>query len=128
MRADGLGHRADRGAGGLSRTGGRAAKAAGSRRRRCGMGELTLRIVTPKGLTVDEHGLDEIVVRRREEGDRPGSEIAVFRRHGPTLIRTADCVVRFRRGGRVGRVRVEKGVTEVLGEIVTMLVPGAERV
>ena len=38
------------------------------------MGEITLRGVTPKGVAVDERELDEEVVRRREENDRPGSE------------------------------------------------------
>lgn len=91
------------------------------------MGELTLRIVTPRGVTIDEHELDEVVVRRREDDGSPGSEIAVLRHHGPTLVRSAECVVRYRRGASVSRVRVDKGVTEVLDQVVTMLVPVAER-
>ena len=91
------------------------------------MGEITLRVVTPRGLTIDERDLDEVVMRRREAGDHLGSEVAVLRHHGPTLLRTADCVVRYRRGTSVSRVHVEPGVAEVLDEIVTMLVPAAER-
>jgi len=93
------------------------------------VGDIHLRVVTPKGVVVEEAGLDEVVVRRRETGaaGEAGSEIAVLRRHGPLLMATAATVVRYRRGADVSRIAVEPGVTEVLDEIVTILVPSAAR-
>lgn len=94
------------------------------------VGDITLRIVTPRGLVAEEHRLDEVVLRRREEGVEGGvgSEIAVLRRHGPTLVRTAGAEVRYRRGEHVERLRTGQGVAEVADETVTLLVPTAERV
>ncbi len=93
------------------------------------MGTIRLRVVTPKGVALEETGLDEVVVRRREAGaeGEAGSEVAVLRRHGPLLMATAAAVVRYRRGTDVQHVAVEQGVTEVLDEVVTVLVPSASK-
>jgi F0F1-type ATP synthase epsilon subunit len=90
------------------------------------VGAIVLRVVTPKGVVLEERGLDEVVLRRREEAHASGSEIAVLRRHGPTLLQTGSGIVRYRRGEHRGQVRVEPGVAEVLGEVVTVLSPMAE--
>jgi F0F1-type ATP synthase epsilon subunit len=86
-------------------------------------------VVTPKGLAIEEHRLDEVVLKRREEGVEGGvgSEIAILRRHGPTLVRTAAAEVRYRRGDHVGRLQAGPGVAEIADETVTLLVPGVQR-
>ncbi|TLM65834.1 MAG: hypothetical protein FDZ70_10780 [Actinobacteria bacterium] len=87
---------------------------------------LTLEIVTPTGVALAETELDSVVVRRREDRFDPGSEIVILKSHGPLLVSSAACVVRFRAGGRIGAVRVGRGVAEVLRDRVTVLAREAE--
>ena len=83
---------------------------------------VTLEVVTPRGLELTEEGLDEVVMRRREREFVPGSEVAVFPRHGPMLVRVPASPVRFTKGGRVVTFRVGAGFVEVLDDHVTFLV------
>jgi F0F1-type ATP synthase epsilon subunit len=88
---------------------------------------LTLEVVTPLGGFLREGGIDEIVMRRREGRFTPGSEVAVFPAHGPMLVRMADSELRYRKGGRLHRLRVRGGVAEVRDDVVTVMSPTAER-
>ncbi len=92
------------------------------------MNSLTLDVITPRGHPVHETGLDEVVLRRREDAHDPGSEIAVLPGHAPMLVRTCEHDLRFRRGDVVRSVRTAAGVAEVLGGTVTVLVPSAKGV
>jgi F0F1-type ATP synthase epsilon subunit len=92
------------------------------------MALLTLEIVTPLGTFLERDDVEEVVVRRREPVHDPGSEVGIFPRHSPLLLSSAAHVLRYRRGGRIHRVRVEAGFVEVYGDRVTAMVPRAERV
>jgi F0F1-type ATP synthase epsilon subunit len=91
-------------------------------------GDLRLTVVTPRGVVVEQAGLDEVVLRRRETDHDPGSEVVILRRHGPLLMQTPACQVRYRRGARERRVQVGPGTAEVLDDWVTVLAQSAERV
>jgi F0F1-type ATP synthase epsilon subunit len=88
---------------------------------------IVLEIVTPRGLTLHEAGLDEVVLRRREPGHDPGSEVAILRNHGPELMTTCAHELRYRRGGRISCVSVGPGVAEVLDGHVTVLVTATDQ-
>jgi F0F1-type ATP synthase epsilon subunit len=90
------------------------------------VGGIILEIVTPKGLTLHETGLDEVVLRRREPGHDPGSQVAILRNHGPELMTTCAHELHYRRGEHVSRVSVGPGVAEVLDGHVTVLVTATD--
>lgn len=89
------------------------------------MGTVALRVVTPHGLFVEERDLDDVVVRRRESRFELGSEIAVFRRHGPLIVRMPACTARCVRGDHSGLLEVGGGFAEVYLDRVTLVVSSA---
>ena len=89
-------------------------------------GPISLEVVTPLGMVLEQAGLDEVVVRRRERRFEKGSEIAVFPSHGPLLVRLAPSTVRYVRGRARGTFHVDSGFAEVHDDRVTLVVAGAE--
>ena len=83
---------------------------------------LTFDIVTGKGLTHHEEGLDRVVIRRREADFVPGSEIGICVHHGPLLMQTQACTVRLVRGAHTVPLDVEPGVLEVVDDRITLVV------
>jgi F0F1-type ATP synthase epsilon subunit len=82
---------------------------------------LTFDIVTPAGARLHETSVERIVVRRREPGHDPGSEVAIFPHHGPLLMQTQACSVRLTRAGSTEELSVGPGVVEVFHDHVTLV-------
>lgn len=89
---------------------------------------LALEIVTPDGPAVDERGVEVVVLRRRERRFDPGSEVAVFPLHAPTLVRLGIAPLRYRRAGRTFHVAVDGGFAEVRRDRVLVVTPRCGRV
>jgi len=85
--------------------------------------KLVLEIVTPDGPILTEHGVDAVVLRRREERFELGSEIAILPLHAPTLIRIPVAPARYRRGGRTFHLAVGGGFAEVERDRVLVVTP-----
>lgn len=91
------------------------------------MSALTLEVVTPMGVLLTEEEVDEVVVRRKERRFDPGSEVAVFPRHGPLLVRITDSTARYLKGGRVSQLELGGGFVEVYLDRVTVMASTARR-
>jgi F0F1-type ATP synthase epsilon subunit len=89
---------------------------------------LTLEIVTPDGLALQEGGIEFVVLHRREPRFEVGSEIAIFPFHAPLLVRLAVAPVRYRKGADTVHLAVEAGFGEVVGDRVVIVTPRCERV
>ena len=89
---------------------------------------LTLQIVTPDGMALQESGVDVVVLHRRERRFEPGSEIAVFPLHGPLLVRLPIAPLRYYKAGERVHLAVGGGFAEVLKDRVLVVTPRAERV
>jgi F-type H+-transporting ATPase subunit epsilon len=89
---------------------------------------LVLEIVTPDGCVLVEDGVEVVVLRRREVRFERGSEIAVFPRHAPMLLRMPIAPVRYRRGGETVHLAVAGGFAEVKRDRVHVLTPRCERI
>ena len=84
------------------------------------MRTLTLDIVSPLGRQLRVDGLDEIVVRRREEEREFGSEVAILKGHAPLLMQVQPCTLRYRKGDETRVLDIDKGVLEVWDDTVTI--------
>jgi F0F1-type ATP synthase epsilon subunit len=82
---------------------------------------LVFDIVTPAGNRLHEEVVDCVVVRRLEATHDPGSEVAIYPRHGPLLMRTQAGTARFRRGAFTQELPVGYGVLEVYRDHVTLI-------
>jgi F0F1-type ATP synthase epsilon subunit len=82
---------------------------------------LTLDIAGPAGRRLHEVAVDSIVFRRREDVHIPGSEVAILPMHGPLLMQTQPCVMRFTRAGATHQMEVGAGVLEVFRDQVTLV-------
>jgi hypothetical protein len=92
------------------------------------VGPIRLEVVCPTGAGLVEEDLDEVVFRRREDRDGPGSHVSILPRHGALLAHSAAGELSWRRGPSVGRAITGEGVVEVLDERVLVLVPDVRRV
>ncbi len=89
---------------------------------------LVLQIVTPDGQSLKEKQVDVVVFRRREKRFELGSEIALFPRHAPTLIRIPVAPVRYRKGERTSYVAVGGGFVEIKENQVLVVTPRFEKI
>jgi F0F1-type ATP synthase epsilon subunit len=89
---------------------------------------LVLEIVTPDGVALRESSVDAVVFRRRERRFELGSEIAVFPRHAPLLVRIPVAPVRFHQRGATVHLAVGGGFAEVLEDRVRIVTPRVHRV
>lgn len=89
---------------------------------------LVLQIITPDGQSLKEKQVDVVVIRRREKRFELGSEIALFPRHAPTLIRIPVGPLRYRKGGRTTYVAVGGGFVEIKKNQVVVITPRFEKV
>ena len=89
---------------------------------------LILRIITPDGQSLNEQGVDVIVFRRKEKHFELGSEIAIFPRHAPLLIRIPVAPVRYRKGERTLFAAVGGGFVEIRGNEVLVVTPRFEKI
>ncbi len=89
---------------------------------------LVLEIVTPDGPALREEAVEVVVLRRREPRFEAGSEVAIFPRHAPLLVRMPIAPVRFRAGGRTLHLAAAGGFAEVKHDRVLIVTPRLERV
>jgi F-type H+-transporting ATPase subunit epsilon len=89
---------------------------------------LSLEIVTPDGVALEERGLDLVVVRRREPEREVGSEVAVYPRHEPLLVRLPVAPVRFYTGTDITYLAVSGGFAEVNGNRIVIVTPRCQRI
>ena len=89
---------------------------------------LVLQIVTPDGQSLKEKQVDVVVFRRKEKRFELGSEIALFPRHAPTLIRIPVAPVRYRKGERSYYVAVGGGFVEIKENQVLVVTPRFEKI
>jgi F-type H+-transporting ATPase subunit epsilon len=89
---------------------------------------LVLQIVTPDGQSLKEKQVDVVVFRRKEKRFELGSEIALFPRHAPTLIRIPVAPVRYRKGERIAYVAVGGGFVEIRENEVLVVTPRFEKI
>jgi F0F1-type ATP synthase epsilon subunit len=82
---------------------------------------LTLDIAGSAGSRLHEVAVDSIVFRRREVDHDPGSEVAILPSHGPLLMQTQPCIMRFTRAGSTHQMEVGAGVLEVFRDHVTLV-------
>lgn len=89
---------------------------------------LVLQIITPDGQSLKEKQVDAVVVRRREKRFELGSEIALFPRHAPALIRIPVAPMRYRKGERTYHVAVGGGFVEIKENQVLVVTPRFEKI
>ncbi len=89
---------------------------------------LVLKIITPDGQSLKEKQVDVVVFRRKEKRFELGSEIALFPRHAPTLIRIPVAPVRYRKGARTYYVAVGGGFVEIKENQVLVVTPRFEKI
>jgi F0F1-type ATP synthase epsilon subunit len=82
---------------------------------------LVFDVVTPAGSRLHEEAVDCVVVRRLEAAHDLGSEVAIYPRHGPLLMRTQAGTARFKRGAVTRELSVGYGVLEVYRDHVTLV-------
>ena len=85
--------------------------------------QLVLQIITPDGQSLSETQVDHVVFRRKEMHFELGSEIAVFPRHAPMLIRIPVAPVRYHKGDDITHVAVSGGFVEIRGNEVVVVTP-----
>jgi len=89
---------------------------------------LALEIVTPDGVALTETGVEVVVLRRRERRFEIGSEIAIFPRHGPMLVRIPVAPAKYERGGETVHLALSGGFAEVRMDRVVVVTPRCSRV
>ncbi len=89
---------------------------------------LVLEIVTPDEKSMKEKRVDVIVCRRREKHFERGSEIALFPRHAPELIRIPIAPLRYRKGEQTWYVAVGGGFVEIKEDQVLVVTPRFEKI
>jgi len=89
---------------------------------------LVLQIITPDGKTLKEKQIDVLVVRRKEKRFELGSEIAVFPRHAPTLIRIPIAPLRYRKEERTTYVAAGGGFVEIKDNQILVVTPRFEKI
>ena len=89
---------------------------------------LVLQIVTPDGQSLKEKQVDVVVFRRKEKRFELGSEIALFPRHAPTLIRIPVAPVCYRKEERTYYVAVGGGFVEIKENQVLVVTPRFEKI
>jgi len=88
---------------------------------------LVLQIITPDGQSLKEKQVDAVVVRRREKHFELGSEVALFPRHAPILIRIPVAPLRYRMGERTMYVAVGGGFMEIKDDQIVVVTPRFEK-
>jgi F-type H+-transporting ATPase subunit epsilon len=89
---------------------------------------LVLQIITPDGKTLKEKQINVLVVRRKEKRFELGSEIAVFPRHAPTLIRIPIAPLRYRKEERTTYVAAGGGFVEIKDNQILVVTPRFEKI
>ncbi len=89
---------------------------------------LGLKIITPDGKSLYEEQVHAVVFRRMEKRFELGSEIALFPRHAPALIRIPVSPLRYRKGEQTWYVAVGGGFVEIKENQVLVITPRFEKI
>ena len=89
---------------------------------------LVLQIITPDGRSLRATQVDAVVFRRKEKRFELGSEIALFPRHAPMLIRIPVAPVRYRKGEETTDVAVGGGFVEIKDNEILVVTPRFEKI
>ncbi len=89
---------------------------------------LDLEIITPDGKSLNEKQVHAVIFRRREKRFELGSEIALFPRHAPALIRIPVAPLRYRKGEQTWYVAVGGGFVEIKENQVLVVTPRFEKI
>ena len=89
---------------------------------------LVLQIITPDGRSLRATQVDAVVFRRKEKRFELGSEIALFPRHAPMLIRIPVAPVRYRKGEETTYVAVGGGFVEIKDNEILVVTPRFEKI
>lgn len=92
------------------------------------MSNLTLEIVTPEKIVLNEDNIDFVGVEFLQEDEIKKSELGIMKGHAPMLMRLAIAPVRYKKGEDTFYAVVAGGFLEVKDNIITILSPGAELV
>lgn len=90
--------------------------------------KLSLIVVTPEKIVVDESGIEIIVVKtpKTEELNPTINETGIMSDHAPMLARMAVAEMRYKKKNKTHYVAVAGGFLEVNNNVVTVLSSGAE--
>jgi len=89
---------------------------------------IVLEILTPDGVALQEDGVEFVVLRRHERSFDVGSEIAVYPRHAPMLVRIPIAAARYGKGGETVSLALRGGFAEVRHDHVVIVTPRCTRV
>jgi F-type H+-transporting ATPase subunit epsilon len=84
---------------------------------------ITLEIVTPDGVALQESAIDRVILHRREQRFERGSEVAVFPHHAPMLIRLPVAPARYCRSNDTVHLAIAGGFAEVYDDHVLIVTP-----
>ncbi len=90
------------------------------------MEKLTLEIVTPEKIVLQEKDVDFVNVEFLESDEKGKSEIGIMKGHAPMLMRLSVAPIRYKKGNDVSYVVVAGGFLEVKDNVITIISAGAE--
>lgn len=92
------------------------------------MPNLTLEIVTPEKIVLQEKDIDFVNVEFLESEKKGQSGIGIMKGHAPMLMRLSTAPIRYEKNGNTFYVVVAGEFLEVKDNIITIISAGAELV
>ncbi|OGF20286.1 hypothetical protein A2Y83_01880, partial [Candidatus Falkowbacteria bacterium RBG_13_39_14] len=92
------------------------------------MSLLSIEIVTPEKIVLQEHDVDFVGIEFLESDDKGRSEIGIMEDHAPMLMRLSTAPIRYKKGENIAYAVVAGGFLEVKDNVITIISPGAELV
>lgn len=92
------------------------------------MNNLTIEIVTPEKIILQEEGIDFVNVEFLESEKKGKSEIGIMGGHAPMLMRLSVAPIRYKKGEETFYAVVAGGFLEVKDNKITIISAGAELV
>ncbi|MGA1867516.1 MAG: F0F1 ATP synthase subunit epsilon [bacterium] len=94
--------------------------------------KLSLLVVTPEAIIVDEKGIEIVVVKTpvssSEEDEGKFTETGIMSDHAPMLARLLVSDVRYKKDQKYYYVAVAGGFLQVKKNVITISSPGAEKI
>ncbi len=92
------------------------------------MSNLTLEIVTPEKIVLQEKDIDFVGVEFLESEKKGKSEIGIMKGHAPMLMRLSIAPIRYEKNGNINYAVVAGGFLEVKDNKIIIISAGAELV
>ncbi|MFH1564523.1 MAG: F0F1 ATP synthase subunit epsilon [bacterium] len=92
------------------------------------MTNLTLEIITPEKIVLQEEGIDFVNVEFLESEKKGRSEIGIMKGHAPMLMQLSVAPIRYEKNGNANYVVVAGGFLEIKDNKITVISAGAELV